>query len=428
VTVSEVGVPASPPTVAARIFIDYRSGVNALPARNDAGIVTINTGIAAVNYGTDTANVTYTLRDVSGNIITIGHGTMAAGQHISCFIDQLKNAAASDFNLPADFQTAIQFGALDITSDQPLSVLAVRGTTNQKQQFIVTTTPVSDLAQSLGSTPVYFAQFVDGGGYTTSLVLMNTSATSETGTIQIMDNNGDPLVVNRVGGSSGSSFNYSIPPNGIYRFQTDGSQADWKAGWVKLTPDPGTSTPIGSGVFGYNPANVLVTESSIPVSSATTHSRIYVDLSGKHNTGLAIANISDAAADITIKAYQADGVTITGTSNGPLTLAAHGHGAMFANQLLTGLPAEFTGILDISSTTPFAALTVRSLYNENNDYLITTFPVADVNRTVLFPIVFPQLADGGGYVTQFLLLSASGASNVTISCHDTDGTPFAGGR
>jgi hypothetical protein len=426
-TVSEAGVPASPPTISARVFIDYRSSVNAVPARDGAGIVDVNTGIAVVNYGTAAANLTYTLRNVSGAIIATGHGTIAAGRHIGCFINQLKDVA-SDFNLPDNFQTTIQFGTLDITSDQPLSVLALRGTINQRNQFIYTTTPAADLTQSPGSNPLYFAQFADGGGYTTSLILVNTSTATETGTLQIMDNNGASLAINQFGGSSGSSFNYSIPPNGIYRFQTDGSAEDLKTGWVKLISDSGTSTPVGSGLFGYNPVDVLVTESGVPGASATTHARIYVDRSGNYNTGLAIANISDAAAAITIDALQTDGVTTAGTSNGALTLAAHGHDAKFVDQLIAGLPAEFTGILDISSTTPFTALTVRSLYNENSDYLMTTFPVADVNQPAPSPIVFPQIADVGGYATQFILLSTSGASSTTIHYYDNDGQPLAVGR
>jgi hypothetical protein len=427
VTVSEAGVPASPPTTSARVFIDYRSGVSMVPARSDSGVVDVNTGIAAVNYGAATANVAYTLRNTSGNAIATGHGTMEAGKHFSCFISQLKDIA-SDFNLPDNFQTSIQFGTLDITSDQPLSVLSLRGTMNQKQQFIITTTPVADITQSFGSSPLYFAQIVDGGGYTTSLMLMNTSAATETGTLRIMDNSGADLTVHQAGGSSKASFDYSIPPNGIYRLQTDGSPTNWNVGWVQLIPDSGTSTPVGSGIYGYNPANVLVTESGVPSASATTHARVYVDRSGNHNTGLAIANVSNASADVTIDAYQTDGVTAAGTSLGPLTLAAHGHDSKYADQLIAGLPAEFTGILDIHSTTPFAALTVRSLSNENNDYLLTTFPVADMNRAAPSPIVFPQMADGGGYITQFILLSAGGASSTTIGYFGNDGTPLAVGR
>jgi hypothetical protein len=58
VTVTEAGVPASPPTTAARIFIDYRFSVVVVPARVSSGTIDINAGIAAVNSGSVSANVT----------------------------------------------------------------------------------------------------------------------------------------------------------------------------------------------------------------------------------------------------------------------------------------------------------------------------------------------------------------------------------
>jgi hypothetical protein len=117
-------------------------------------------------------------------------------------------------------------------------------------------------------------------------------------------------------------------------------------------------------VFGYNPENVLVTESGVPATVPTRHARIYVDLSGEHNTGLAIVNPTRPNANIIITAFQSDGVTGIGTSAGPLQLSANGHSAHFAGEFIAGLPAEFMGMLDITSTTPFAAFTMRSQYNE----------------------------------------------------------------
>jgi hypothetical protein len=253
--------------------------------------------------------------------------------------------------------------------------------------------------------------------------LLNTSNGIESGTLQILDNYGGPLVVNRVGGTTGSSFPYSIPAGGAFRFQTDGSPAAFKVGWVRLTPDSLSPTPSSSGVFGNNPGSILLSESGIPAAVSTTHARVYVDLSGNHDTGLAIANVNSTAASIRINAFQTDGATGVGTSQGPLQLTGGGHDAKFADQLIAGLPVGFTGVLDISSTTPFAALTVRSLYNERGDFLMTTFPVADANRVAPSPIVFPQIADGGGYVTQFILISAGGAASTTLYYYDETGTP-----
>jgi len=427
VTVSEAGVPASPPTISARIFIDYRSPVAAVPGRTDAGMIDIDTGIAVVNYGSALASITYTLRDVRGITLSNGHGTLAAGTHFAKFIGQLKDVAP-DFNLPSGFQTGIQFASLEISSDQPLSILALRMTINQRKEVLYTTTPTADLTLPPENAPIYFPQFADGGGNTTTLVLLNTSNGTETGMLQIFDNQGNSLVATPVGGVSDSTFSYTIPSGGALRFQTDGSPTITKVGWVKLTPDAGTSAPIGAGLFSYNPGNVLVSEAGIPPALPTSHARIYVDLSEGHNTGLAIANTTSIPAAISLSAFQIDGVTPAGTSRGFLQLAASGHDAKFATQIITGLPVDFTGVLDISSPTPFTALTLRSLYNERNDFLMTTFPLADATRGAPAPIVFPQIADGGGLMTQFILLSPVGAASTILSFYGEAGTPLAVGK
>jgi hypothetical protein len=427
VTVSEAGVPASPPTTSARVFIDYRSRVSAAPGKNGAGFIDINTGIAVVNYGSATANAIYTLRDVTGAVFATGNGTVPAHSHFAKFVDQL-NEVASDFHLPSDFAKSVQFASLDIASDQPISIVALRMATSQRNEALFTTTPIADLTQSLSTDSISFPQFADGGGYTTSLVLLNTSDATETGKMEIFDDKGSPLSVNPVGGISNASFQYSIPPGGAFRFQTDGSPINARAGWVQLTPDRGSKTPIGSGLFSYNPGSVLVSESGIPSAPSATHVRVYIDLSKNHTTGLAIANIADTDSSITVNAFQSDGITSAGISGGPLQLSAKAHVAMFADQFIAGLPPEFVGVLDIRSSKPFAALALRSLVNEREDFLMTTFPVANVDKPAPSPIVFPQIVDGGGYVTEFILISPGGASKATVGFFDNNGMPLAAGR
>ena len=427
VTVSEAGVPSSPPTDTARVFIDYRFGVLAIPSRNDSGLIDINTGVALVNCSANTASVTYTLRNEAGANISVGHGTIAGRAHHALFIDQLK-AIAPDFDLPSDFSTRTRFASLEVSSDQPLSIVALRQVTNQRREVLFTTTPVADLTQRSSSEPAYFAQFADGGGYTTSLVLLNASAMAETGTFEILDDHGTPWPVTQVDGATNSKFRYGISPRGFLRFQTDGRNIEVHAGWVRLVPDTGTSTPVGAAVFSHNPENVLITESGAPATGSTSHARIYLDLSGDHNTGLAIANVAATSSTINVKAFQSDGVTGAGTSNGPLQLIGGGHLARFADQLIAGLPEGFTGVLDIRSTTPIAALTLRSLYNERHDFLLTTLPVADLNQSAPSPAMFPQIADGGGFLTQFILLNTGEPSSVTINFYDQVGKALAIGK
>jgi len=415
--VSEAGVPASAPVQSARIFIEYRIGVA-------AGISQIDTytGVAIASRSSSSASLTYTLRDRNGQVLAIGHGTLSPNAHRARFVHQLQDIAP-DFNLPANFPTAIQYGSLEITSDQLVSVLGLRLTTNQRGETLLTSTSVADLSQPLTSSTLYFPQLADGGGYTTTVILSNTSAAMETGTISIFDDTGAALNARPVGGAVGSSFSYSIPAAGTLVFQTDGSPSSLRVGWVQVTPSGGSNAPVGAGVFSYSPAGILVTESGIPSSVATVRARLYVDKSNRHDTGLAISNPGTTAISVTIQAFQSSGAS-AGTAPATLNLRANGHSSAFVGELISGLPNGFTGVVDLISSSPFVPLTLRSLTNGRNDFLLTTFPAADLTQPAPAPIVFPQIADGGGYTTQFIFISADGAASVTVNFIGDEGTPF----
>jgi Zn-dependent metalloprotease len=416
--VSEAGIPASPPTSTARIFIDYRTGV-----ATGTGTINIRTGLAIVNPGNSPANLTLTLRDINGQTITTGHGQLPAGAHRSRFIDEL-NLIAPDFNLPATFSTSTLYGSLEIASTQPVSVLALRLTTNQRGDTLLTSTPVADLTRPQTTSPVYFSQLANGGGFTTSLVLLNTSSSTESGTIALFSDDGSPLVLQPVGGASGSSFSYSIPAAGSFVLQTDGSLTTTQVGWVRVTPNSGSNAPVGAGVFSYSPAGILITESGVPSAVPTTEAHIYVDKSNGHDTGIALVNPGNTASGVTVSAYQTDGVTAAGTSQ-TVNVAAGGHKAAFAGELVTGLSSGFKGVAKITSSSPFVALTLRSLTNSRGDVLLTTFPVADPSQTAPSPIVFPQIADGSGFTTQFIFISATGAASVSVTFNGDDGSPLS---
>jgi hypothetical protein len=149
-----------------------------------------------------------------------------------------------------------------------------------------------------------------------------------------------------------------------------------------------------------------------------------VDKSNGHDTGIALVNPGNAASGVTVKAYQTDGVTSIGTSQ-TVNVAGGGHKAAFAGELVSGLPTGFKGVAEISSTSPFVALTLRSLTNSRGDTLLTALPVADPSQTAPSPIVFPQIADGAGFTTQFVFISASGPASVSVSFARDDGTPLS---
>jgi hypothetical protein len=205
-------------------------------------------------------------------------------------------------------------------------------------------------------------------------------------------------------------------------FQTDGSPAGASIGWIRLTPAAGSTAPVGAGIFHLTQNGVLVTESGVPSAIPTTRARIYIDKSAGHDTGLALVNPGAGNLNVGLQAFLGDGATKAGTGQGGIALGTRGHSAQFVGQMISGLPDDFTGVLEISAPAPFAALTLRSLYNSRGEFLVTTFPIADANRPAPQPIVFPQIADGGGYVTQFILLSPKGDASVILRFFGDDGT------
>jgi hypothetical protein len=303
----------------------------------------------------------------------------------------------------------------------------LRLTTNQRGDTLLTSTPVADLTKVQTISTVYFPQLANGGGFTTSLVLMNTSSSTETGTIALFNDDGSPLALQPVGGANSSTFSYSIPAAGTFVFQTDGSPTSTQVGWVRVTPNTGTNAPVGAGIFSYSPQGILLTESGVPSAVPVTKARIYVDKSNGHDTGIALVNPGNAGSGFTLSAFQSDGVTGAGT--GPtVNVAGLGHKAAFAGELIPGLPAGFKGVAEITSPSPFVALTLRSLTNSRGDVLLTTFPVADTSPGAApapSPIIFPHIADGAGFTTQFIFISASGPASVNVNFDGEDGSPMS---
>ncbi|MBZ5555371.1 MAG: DUF11 domain-containing protein [Acidobacteriia bacterium] len=420
VVVSEAGVPSEPVTTAARIFVDFRTNV---PAKSDdlsAGTINVSTGIAVVNLGSAAANLTVTLRGPDGTTLTVGHGSLLAGGHRARFLDQLADVAPG-FALPGNFGSAIQFGTLEVSSDQPISVVGLRLVVNQRGETLLTTTPSVDLTQSAASSTLIFPQMADGGGYRTTVLLLNSTTGVETGTLQVLDDHGSPLSVRPVGGVAGTSFAYSIAANGVFVFETDGSPATVHAGSIRILPDGFKPTPAGAGIFSFEPGATVVTQSGVPSATPTSHALIYVDLSGGHDTGLALMNPNNQPLSVQLQAFQADGLTPAGTI-ASVTLPPSGHLAAFVDQLVSGLPAGFTGVLNLSAPAPFAALTLRSLANTRGESLLTLFPIADFNQPASIPMVFPQIADGGGYRTQIIVANTNPlTAKVLISFFDDNG-------
>jgi hypothetical protein len=146
-------------------------------------------------------------------------------------------------------------------------------------------------------------------------------------------------------------------------------------------------------------------------------------MAGNHDSGLAIAAIDNQPVSVRLQAFLSDDVTPAGPP-ATVDLPGNGHQARFLWQWILGPSAGFVGVLDLSAPSPFVALTLRSLTNVRGDFLLTAFPVADMTRAAPFPLIFPHLADGSGYRTEFIFLSSGGAAEAAVTFFGTQGSPL----
>ena len=171
---SQAGVLNAIPTTNARVYIERSS----VPLDRD-------TGIALVNRNASTANITLHLVSLDGSFDQTTGINVDPNIHLAAFIGQL----FSQVSIPSEFK-----GVLTIQSNQPLALVTLRLTHNERGEEIYSTLPVADL-NNPPVGPLFIPQVVDGGGFTTQIILINTSNGGETVGITFISPSGSTVVV-----------------------------------------------------------------------------------------------------------------------------------------------------------------------------------------------------------------------------------------
>jgi hypothetical protein len=395
VLVSEAAVPVSKSMLGGLFYAEQNARVQ--------------TGIAIANAHSQPATVSFVLRDaLSGNaIVRQGTATIPANGQIAAFLTQAPFLGPSSM-----------VGTFSFTSSVPVGVVALRGLTNERSEFLVTTTPVTDLSAHPVFGNVEIAHFADGGGWTTQLVLFNPSDNVMSGSFRLTDSSGAPAVTSVTGPFAtglqpNSAFTYRIEARQGMYLQTSGPAA-LQSGRISITPESNQAAPSAFVIFSLRQNGITVTEASVAAMAPDMRFRLYAETGPAMQTGLALS-AGASGATVNLLLTSADG-TPSGYS-GTVTIPANGHVANFLDQIpgFTGLPASFRGILMAWSTAPFSVAGLRGRYNERNDFLITTTaPVSELAHDTGGEAMFPHLAAGGGYSTQLVFFSDGPDCNGTL--------------
>jgi hypothetical protein len=297
------------------------AGVNAetAPATNFVTFAQTATGVAYANpSSTQSAAVTFTVFSNAGVQLGSKGITLGPLAHASSNLGPL--LGLTNFT-----------GMVEITSTIPIVSLSL----NAEAFPVISSLPPGDLPGGFsgggGAMTYYFSDLAFGGGFQTTLTLINYSSQAITCTTQFYSDSGGPLSVPFVQGTISTRIDI-LPAGGSIHDQTLASlTATVAEGWAQSS----CSGPIGAGLlYRYYTNGVALSEAGVNAETApTTEFATFAQTA----TGVAYANPSSTqSAAITFAVYSA-------TNLGPLL----------------GL-SSFTGFVKITSTIPIISLSLNA--------------------------------------------------------------------
>lgn len=230
---------------------------------------------------------------------------------------------------------------------------------------------------------VVFPQFGTGLGLTSSVVLTNTSTTTEaSGTVSFFDEYGQPMLVGLIGGSglvppSGpvSELAFTLDPLGTLTLNTDDT-SDLMLGSAEVVTD----VPLG-GIIRFTVPGIGIAGfgSAAPLVRATTPVRETDEV----RTALAIRNDESWPIKVTLTLLDGMGGVPDGVDAGAnvvdVTIPAKGRIAKFVSELFDDPSVDFSGFTgSVMIATQDGAFSAIALEQGTAAGLFTSLPVAPV--------------------------------------------------
>jgi len=402
--ISETSVPMSSLVSEGRIYASVQGPVN--------------TGLALANPGDTAVVISFYSTDINGNDFGAGTFTLPAHQQIAKFLNE---APFTNTNAGPVFGTSSIQGTFTFKSSSPIGAVALRGLTNERSEFLMTTLPIAQLSAGPNS-PAILPQYAAGGGWTTEIILVNPTSVPISGTLDFQ-----------------SRIPYTIPPR-TSRVFTSAGGSSITTGAVTVIPSTG-GAPTTVGIFSFKNSSVTVTSAGVPEVKTSRAFEVLDELLGNFRfaqvgsmgTGIAIANPSNSEITIHVEQYALEGVP-TGRL-GVFTVPARGHVAMFTHEIphVSLNPDTFIGgggriRLWTDSNLGFSVVGLRARYNERGEFLITSTPaLADDAPLSSSPAILPHFVQGGGYTTEFVLLNRTigAVANGAVRYFSQSGQPVS---
>ena len=383
-TIFETGVEGQLPATHFSLYAEATNDFNAAKPKSTT------TSIAIANPSAAPATVQLELRSFDDALLgTSSPITIAPNGQFGAYLPQIPGLES--VRIP--FQGVVR---LTVVSGAGVTATSFRIMLNERSDFLMTTT--GQLNESAGIPGrLIFPYVTDSTGYTTQFILINPPGVqSSSGILHYLATDGSPLQIDTL-----------------------------KLGSVQIVPFSGFNTPHAHIVLNHRDSGVLTSilgvEGEIPGKTFRIYAESIGDfdsgIAGSTRTGVVLANPSEAPATVALEMRSLGG-SLLRTSQ-PVTVPPNGQVSLFLNQApgLETLPVPFQGLLRVLATSPqgVTAAGFRAMYNERGNVLFTTTGPLSENAGTPAQLVFPHIAEGGGYTTQFIVIGGvSGQANTGV--------------
>lgn len=264
--------------------------------------------------------------------------------------------------------------------------------------------PMFLFALSIGQGQTLIPQIADGGGWQTTLVLTNTSATSATASLSFFQDlgSGATQAWNPPFLEVSSTQNLTLPAGGTLFLHTSGTAGATTAGWAQMTAG---SSVAAYAIFTERVAGRQDQDATAAAAASATRVLVPFDNTNGFLTSIAIANPTAASESISVGIQPASGAV---SFPAAITLPAQGHTAFTMPQQFSTSSGQ-TGLLELAPVS--GSISVVALrFNPSNAF--TAIPV--------YPETGPPLivttGSGGGTLPMFnqIIIHATGVPDTAL--------------
>src|SRR5262249_35205060 len=216
-----------------------------------------------------------------------------------------------------------------------------------------------------------FAQVASGGGWRTTMALINPPATEVAARIDFYANDGKPLILPLSSSqtslnTTGSFAAFVVAPKASVILESEGLTSSIAVGWADVQA---TAPLSGYSIFRMRSPGSGDSEGTVPLDAAISSGSVLpYDNSRGYRTGVALANQGATAANIGVLLLDQNGTQIAASQ---VTLDAFGHTAFFLDDRFLQ-SANQLGFIQFQNTSD-AIATIGLRFNPSGSF--TSVPI-----------------------------------------------------